>query len=395
MRGKSRRDFVRSCLMAGGWVAPFMAWTAGCRRKPPVGERPTAVESAGSSARAGAHSGSAADAYANAGQVLEPGYLALHRSGQLKERGESLWKRMAPCKLCPRTCGVDRITGEKGFCQAGADLVISSHHPHFGEEPPLVGRKGSGTVFFSHCSLRCVFCINHEISLEGEGVRRTVEELAAMMLQLQKIGCHNLNFVTPSHVSPHIVLALDLAATRGLRLPVVWNTCGWEQLEILRLLDGVVDVYLADFKYACGVMAAKYSTCVPPDPVFLNSEAGERYTSTEIYPDLTKMALLEMHRQVGVAKPAPDGLMYRGLMIRHLVMPHGVSGSAEVMRWIAEHLPRDTYVNIMSQYQPTYRADEFPALARRITRQEYREAVQAARDAGLTNLEIQGEWRLG
>jgi putative pyruvate formate lyase activating enzyme len=337
----------------------------------------------------------AAVARAVPGEVVEPSYLALHRSGELKERGEALWKRMSPCKLCPRTCGVDRLAGEKGFCQAGADLVISSHHPHFGEEPPLVGRNGSGTVFFSHCGLRCVFCINYDISLEGQGVRRTIEDLAAMMLDLQKRGCHNLNVVTPSHYSPYIVRALDIAAARGFRLPVVYNTCGWEQMEILRILDGIVDIYLADFKYACGDMAAKYSTCVPPDPVFLNSEAGERYTSTEIYPDLTKMALLEMHRQVGVAKPAPDGLLYRGLIIRHLVMPHEVSGSSEVMQWIGNNLPKETYVNIMSQYRPMYRADEYPALARRITREEYREAVEAAREAGLTNLEIQGERHLG
>jgi putative pyruvate formate lyase activating enzyme len=173
-------------------------------------------------------------------------------------------------------------------------------------------------------------------------------------------------------------------------VPLVYNTCGWEQMEILRILDGVVDVYLPDFKYACGEMAATYSTCVPPDPRFLESEAGARYSTTDIYPDLTKMALMEMHRQVGVARPAADGLVYRGLMIRHLVMPNNVGGSAEVLRWIAANLPKDTYVNIMSQYRPMYRAHEFPAIARRITREEYQEAVDAAREAGLTNLEVQG-----
>jgi putative pyruvate formate lyase activating enzyme len=272
--------------------------------------------------------------------------------------------------------------------------VIASYHSHFGEEPPLVGRGGSGTVFFSHCGLRCVFCINYDISLQGQGMRRTIEDLAAMMLDLQTRGCHNLNVVTPSHYSPYIVRALDIAAGRGLQLPLVYNTSGWERMEILRILDGIVDIYLADFKYACGHMAAMYSTCVPSDPVFSKSKGGGRYTSTEVYPDLTKTALIEMNRQVGVANPAPDGLFHRGLIIRHLVMPHGVSGSDDVMRWIAGNLPKDTYINIMSQYRPMYRADEYPALARPITRQEYREAVEAAREAGLTNLEIQGERHL-
>jgi putative pyruvate formate lyase activating enzyme len=319
-----------------------------------------------------------------------PGYVRLHRRGQLKERGEALWKRMAPCKLCPRTCGVDRPAGEKGFCQAGADLVISSHHPHFGEEPPLVGKGGSGTVFFSHCGLRCVFCINYEISLLGHGRKRTLDDLANMMLELQEMGCHNLNVVTPSHYSPYIVLALDRAVAKGFTLPLVYNTCGWENMEILAMLDGVVDIYLADFKYACGDMAAKYSTCVPPDTTYLESEAGERYSSTEIYPQLTQAALLEMNRQVGVARPGEDGLLRRGLIIRHLVMPNSVGGTADVLRWIAKNLPKDTYVNLMSQYTPTYRANEFPDIARRITREEYQDAVAVAEAEGLTNVEIQG-----
>ena len=320
----------------------------------------------------------------------EPGYVKLHRSGELKKRGEALWNRMSPCKLCPRSCGVDRSAGEKGFCHAPSDLVISSFHPHYGEEPPLVGRGGSGTVFFSHCGLRCVFCINHEISMGGEGAPATIEDLAQMMLRLQERGCHNINVVTPSHYSPHIALALDIAAAQGLRLPLVYNTCGWEQMEILRILDGIVDIYLADFKYWCGEMAAIYSNCAPPDPRFLESEAGARYSATDIYPDLTKMALLEMHRQVGVARPADDGLIYRGLMVRHLVMPNNVGGSPDILHWIAANLPKDTYVNIMSQYRPMYRAHEFPDIARRVTRQEYQQAVDAAQDAGLVNLDIQG-----
>ena len=328
----------------------------------------------------------------NAGEDDEmlPGYVKLHRRGELKARGEALWNRLTPCKLCPRACGVDRLAGEKGFCQAGSDLVISSHHPHFGEEPPLVGSGGSGTVFFSHCGLRCVFCINYEISLFGQGAKRSIEDLGQMMLNLQERGCHNINVVTPSHYSPYIVLALDQAAARGLKLPLVYNTCGWEQMEILALLSGVVDIYLADFKYACGEMAMKYSTCVPPDTRYLESEAGQRYSSTEVYPQLTQAALLEMNRQVGVAQPDEEGLLHRGLIIRHLVMPDNVGGADEVLRWIARNLPKDTYVNLMSQYTPTYRADEFPEINRRITRDEYREAVAVAEEEGLTNVEIQG-----
>jgi len=211
-----------------------------------------------------------------------------------------------------------------------------------------------------------------------------------MMLRLQAMGCHNINVVTPTHFSAHIVLALDMAAAGGLRLPLVYNTCGWERLEILKKLDGVVDIYLPDMKYASGEMAMKYSSCAPPDLKRSRPEVAERYSSSETYPELTRMALLEMHRQVGVAKPASDGLVHRGLMIRHLVMPNRVSGAKEVIQWVANNLPKDTYLNIMSQYTPMHRAFEYPEISRRITREEYREVVRAAKEAGLTNLDIQG-----
>jgi len=279
---------------------------------------------------------------------------------------------MKSCKLCPRKCGTNRLDGNKGFCQASSQLEIASHHPHFGEEKPLVGKGGSGTIFFTNCSLRCVFCINWEISQGGRGSPSSVKELAKMMLHLQKIGCHNINVVTPTHYSPHIVLAVDMAAAKGLRLPIVYNTCGWESLEILRKLNGIVDIYLPDFKYSDGKMAAKYSS------------------GSETYPEITKAALLEMHRQVGVAKPADDGLVYRGLMIRHLVMPNRVSGTKNVIEWIAQNLPKDTYLNIMSQYRPMYKAFEYPEISRRITLEEYEQAIKWAKEAGLTNLDIQG-----
>jgi len=308
---------------------------------------------------------------------FEPAYLKLHRSGELKKRGDQLWSIMESCELCPRACGAHRLDGDDGFCQASSQLEISSYHPHFGEETPLVGKGGSGTIFLTNCGLRCVFCINWEISLDGRGTPRSIEDMAEMMLRLQEMGCHNINFVTPTHYSPHIVLAVDVAAGKGLRLPLVYNTCGWERPEILKKLDGIMDIYLPDFKYSEGEPAAKYSS------------------GAESYPELTQAALLEMHRQVGVAEPARDGLMYRGLMIRHLVMPNGVSGAKKVVGWVAENLPKDTYLNIMSQYRPMYKAFEYPEISRRITRAEYEEVVNCAREAGLTNLDIQGYsiWR--
>ncbi len=301
----------------------------------------------------------------------EPPYARLAKRGELKNRGERLWRMMEKCRLCPRECGANRLRGERGTCQATADLEIASHHLHFGEEKPLVGSGGSGTVFFSHCNLRCDFCINWEISQGGEGCRKSIRDLACVMLELQEKGCHNINVVTPTHYSPHIVQALDWAAAEGLRVPLVYNTSGWERLEVLRLLDGIVDIYLADFKYADPKVAARYSS------------------GAESYPEVTRRALLEMHRQVGVARPGRGGLMERGLMIRHLVMPGGASGTNDVIRWIASNLPRETYLNIMSQYMP--RGGEHAEILRPVTREEFRTAVRWAREAGLRNLDIQGE----
>jgi putative pyruvate formate lyase activating enzyme len=304
---------------------------------------------------------------------FEPSYLKLHRSGELKKRAEKLWKIMEECQLCPRKCGVNRLKGKRGFCRApGAQLVVSSFSPHFGEERPLVGKGGSGTIFLTHCSLRCVFCQNWEISHLGRGSEKNIDELADMMLQLQKIGCHNINLVTPTHYSALILKALDIAAGKGLRLPIVYNTSGWEHLEILKTLDGIVNIYLPDIKYWDNEMAAKYSS------------------GAESYPEITRKAILEMHRQVGVAKPAKDGVMYRGLMIRHLVMPNNVAGSEKIIEWIAKNLPKDTYVNIMVQYNPLYKAYDYPEISRRITREEYAKAVNKAKELGLTNLDIQG-----
>jgi putative pyruvate formate lyase activating enzyme len=341
---QSRRQFVKSCLylVTSGFSSAFICLCAGCRKV--GGKAKTAVD-------------------------FEPAYLSLHKSKELKKRAEELWNIMKSCKLCPRKCETNRLEGNKGFCQASSQLEIAAYNPHFGEEKPLVGKGGSGTIFFTNCSLRCVFCINWQISQGGRGKPRTIEELAQMMLSLQEMGCHNINFVTPDHYVPHILLAVDIAAGKGLRLPLVYNTCGWMNLEIAKKLDGIIDIYLPDFKY---------------------SSSG-----AQTYPEAAKAALLEMHRQVGVAKPAADGLIYRGLMIRHLVMPNNVAGTKQVIEWIANNLPKDTYLNIMSQYRPMYKAFDYPEISRRITPEEYNQAVKWAKNAGLTNLDIQGTplWR--
>ena len=342
MRSDSRRKFLKSgCYALAGGLISFMNLSA---VRSAFGEK----------------------------HDYEPGYVRLHKHGQLKKRGEKLWQMMENCQLCPRMCGVNKLDGEKGFCQADSRLEISSFHPHFGEERPLVGKGGSGTIFLTNCGLRCVFCINWQVSQGGDGRVRKLEEFANMMLDLQARGCPNINFVTPTHYSPHIVLAVDIAASKGLKIPLVYNTCGWERVEILKILDGIVDIYLPDFKYADGEHAGTYSS------------------GAETYPEMTQRALLEMHRQVGVAMPAADGLMHRGLMIRHLVMPNQVSGSTKVISWIANNLPKDTYINIMSQYRPMFKASEYPEISRRITRREYAEVVDWAKTCGLTNLDIQG-----
>jgi putative pyruvate formate lyase activating enzyme len=311
-------------------------------------------------------------------KTFEPAYLNLQKTGELTKRANELYAIMESCELCPRRCGVNRLEGMTGFCSSpGATLVVSAAHPHFGEERPLVGNGGSGTIFFTHCNLRCVFCQNWEIAQLGRGDESNVDELALMMLLLQKMGCHNINLVTPTHYSALILKALDIAAKNGLRLPIVYNTSGWERIEILKLLDGIVDIYLPDFKYWESDMAAKYSS------------------GADSYPAITSKAILEMHRQVGVAHPSKDGVIQRGLMIRHLVMPNNTGGSENIMGWIAENLPKDTYVNIMAQYNPLHKAYDYPELSRRITREEYKKAVYRAKEVGLTNLDIQGYWLFG
>jgi len=300
-----------------------------------------------------------------------PAYARLEQEGKLAQRIEQAYSIFENCQLCPRLCGVNRQKGAPGFCRAPAKVVVFATHPHFGEELPLVGENGSGTIFFSNCNLRCVFCQNWPISHEGKGKEIEDEELADMMIRLERIGCHNINLVTPTHVMPNILNATRIALRKGLEVPLVYNSSGYERIEMLKILDGIVDIYLPDMKYTDADKAAKYS-------------AG-----ASDYPEVTKKAILEMQRQVGTLKIDRRGIALRGLMIRHLVMPNRVAGTEKFVRWIAENLPRSTYVNIMAQYRVEYKAFEYPEIARGITGQEFLEAMNWARIYGLTNLDPQ------
>ncbi len=297
----------------------------------------------------------------------EGSYLALSPA-ELRERAACAEELLKECTLCPRNCKVDRTSGETGFCRTGDRPFVASWGPHFGEERPLVGRFGSGTIFFSRCNLGCVFCQNWTISHSGEGEEISVERLARVMLDLQGLGCHNINLVTPTHQMPMILHSLSVAADKGLTLPIVYNCGGYESVEALRILDGVVDIYMPDFKYS--------------DP-----ETALRYSKAKDYPDIAKAALREMHRQVGDLRTDESGIACRGLLVRHLVLPEGLAGTREVVRFIAEEISRNTYLNIMDQYHPCYKASEYPALDRRITDREYKEAVKVALSLGMTRID--------
>ena len=299
-----------------------------------------------------------------------PAYALLEEKGLLAERIEQAYSIMENCRLCPRRCGVNRRTGQRGFCRAPKKAMVYSHQPHFGEELPLVGRGGSGTIFFSNCNLRCVFCQNWPIAHEGWGREVSDEELAEMMLALQRQGCHNINLVTPTHVMPNILGAVRIALQKGLHLPLCYNTSGYELAEMVRLLDGIVDLYLPDIKFMDGLEAQRYNLAAAAD-----------------YPLMAKESTLEMHRQVGELITDEDGVALRGLMIRHLVMPNRVAGTRELVQWVAANLSTKTYVNIMSQYRVEFMAFDYPLIARAITSGEFVEAVSWAKEAGLTNLD--------
>ncbi len=298
----------------------------------------------------------------------DPAYLTLHRSGELARRVEQLTRRLEDCDICPRRCRVDRTAGETGECGIGDLAVVASASPHHGEEAPLSGKHGSGTVFFSGCNLRCSFCQNDDISLSDEGYLADPEKLAAIFLRLQEVGCHNLNWVTPTHVVPMALAGLDVAAKEGLSLPLVFNTGGYDDPSVIRALDGVVDIYMPDAKFA-------------------HPDAAERFCEAPDYPEVNRAVLREMHRQVGDLDVGEDGLARRGLLIRHLVMPDDQAGTDRVMEFIAQELSTETYVNLMDQYRPCAGAGRFPEISRRVTSQEMDEARHAARMAGITRLD--------
>lgn len=296
----------------------------------------------------------------------DPSYLALHTSGELPARLVALRHLLHACTLCPRDCRVNRLAGELGICQAGDHLRLAAAFPHFGEEPPLVGWGGSGTVFVSWCNLLCRFCQSWEVNHRGEGTEVSPSELAEVMLDLQARGCHNINFVTPTQYAPQLMAALPLAIEGGFRLPLVYNCGGYETLEVIQLLDGLVDIYLPDIK-------------------FLDHAASDRYLSGAIdYPDVVCTVLKEMHRQVGDLVLDGRGIARRGLLVRHLVMPGMTDDSAQILRFIADELSPHTYVNIMDQYRPCFEAGRWPEIARRTTGEEHRAVVGIAHQLGLS-----------
>jgi len=294
---------------------------------------------------------------------FEPAYRSLHRRDELRPRVEAAYRRLHACDLCGRDCGVDRAEAT-GACQAGMDALVASHGPHMGEEDPLRGRRGSGTIFFAYCNLNCEYCQNYDISQYGHGKAADPEMLAAMMLNLAQRGCHNVNLVSPTHFTPQILAAVFIAAEAGLSLPLVWNTGGYDSIHTLSLLDGVVDIYMPDMKYADEAIA-------------------RRYSGIPRYPQVNQAAVKEIHRQVGDLTMNRREIAQRGLLVRHLVLPEGLAGTEEIVQFLADEISRDTYINLMDQYRPCYHAGNLPPLDRPITRQEYRRARAQARAAGL------------
>lgn len=295
-------------------------------------------------------------------------YVGLHEKGLLEKRAEHALGLLGECRLCPRSCGVNRLEGEMGYCRTGRYARVASFGPHFGEEAPLVGSHGSGTIFFSSCNLLCSFCQNYSISHMGEGTEVNAREIAGMMLELMDTGCHNINFVTPSHVVPQILEALVMAAEAGLDIPLVYNTGGYDSVDTLELLDGIFDIYMPDFK-------------------FWNEDPARVFCSAPDYREIACAALRKMHGQVGDLKIDADGIAQRGLLVRHLVMPERLAGTGDVMQYLAREISRNTYVNIMDQYRPCFQANTDDRINRRITAREYTAAVDAALKAGIHRLD--------
>ncbi|WP_457635877.1 radical SAM protein [Persephonella sp.] len=292
-----------------------------------------------------------------------PSYIRLYEEGLLGEKVEKAYSFLEECSVCPHNCGINRLKDEKGFCKTGLNVRISSFFPHHGEEFPIRGYGGSGTIFISYCNMRCVYCQNYEISHLGEGREYTPEEIAGIMLYLQEERCHNINWVTPSHVVPQLLKALYIAVKKGLKIPIVYNTSSYDSPEIIKLLDGIIDIYLPDLKY-------------------LNDQHGKKYSKVKDYPDTAKEVIRLMYKQVGDLKTDERGIAYRGILVRHLVLPEGISTTKKVLDFLRSLSP-NMHVNIMAQYYPYYKAFEYPELSRRITELEYREAVEYALQIGL------------
>ncbi|HLK64974.1 MAG TPA: radical SAM protein [Bryobacteraceae bacterium] len=296
--------------------------------------------------------------------------MSLHRSGELHRRAEAALERLSRCLVCPRDCGVDRMANKTAACHTGRYAQVSSYFRHFGEEDCLRGWRGSGTIFFSMCNLRCVFCQNYDISQVTRGTEVTGQDLAAIMLELQSWGCHNINFVTPEHVVPQILEALPIAVDRGLRLPLVYNTSSYDSLDSLHLLDGIIDIYMPDFKFWDPALAL-------------------RYVKARDYPETARRNIREMHRQVGPLQLDDMGLARRGVLVRHLVMPGDIAGTESIMRFLAEEVSHDTYVNVMDQYHPEGRVSgsQFVEIDRPVSNAEYQRALETARAAGLWRID--------
>ncbi|MBI5286425.1 MAG: radical SAM protein [Deltaproteobacteria bacterium] len=297
-----------------------------------------------------------------------PSYIHLYETGELSRRIDALYRILEDCHLCPRRCGVNRLKGEKGVCRVGSLPMVSSFHPHFGEEKPLVGYYGSGTIFLTYCNLKCLFCQNYDISHLGHGDEVSTEELGSMMVSLQRQGCHNINFVTPTHQVPQIISVLPYAIESGLDIPLVYNCGGYESVETIKLLDGIFDIYMPDFKYG-------------------DNEVARRLSNAPNYVEMAKASIKEMHRQVGNLVLDKRGIAQRGLLVRHLVLPEGLAGTREVMKFIATEISPNTYVNVMDQYRPCYKAFDHPPMNRRITQDEFEEAVRVAVEEGIKRLD--------
>jgi len=291
-------------------------------------------------------------------------------SSEAAERVEQARMMMASCAVCPRECGAARLEGEIGTCRTDADVRIASWHLHHGEEPFISGSHGSGTIFLTGCSLRCQYCQNHTISQHNDGRVMDADSLTSLMLELQDSGAHNINFVSPTHHGPQLLEAILAARRAGLTVPIVWNTSGYERVELLRLLDGVVDIYLADMRYG-------------------EDRNGRQLSKVRDYWTVNRRAIKEMHRQVGDLVIEERGVATRGLAVRHLVLPNGLSRSQRIFEFLAAEVSPNTMVNVMSQYLPAYAAADDPVLSRRLTREEFADAVESAREAGLTRCQIQ------